>query len=410
MTDSIVKTSALLYDKESASGNEKTSWTKRFPAQKQMCLLYASSLASKVVPKSPNEEYLTMLESKKEHALSMVQHGITTQRGGTQAIDQAFASSLYSCTFYNTEGNGSPKGISTFLSVPAPIVGGKAAMGSDELELRIQSQKLSEAQILSLTKSQVLIPTDGNGVRYTLENYLFTLDYLFGKLSHVFTMVATLLAGTIKHKRAFDIMTTNNPEYVASLLQAVDVKVQLFFESCASASSIGEIDYEILDFKDEITSFKLRQPLNTQLPVIVQQIVNAAKAPQETAGNVKKGSKNKITPDDLEEKNKRKKRETKADKGKGQAELNVPVQNDSPVDPSWIKQGEPYKIFHAQIDKAPKFKGKAMCIKFHVKGTCAWGENCRRKASHTNNLDEETKAKFGEWVKMCRDGAEEGTN
>ena len=217
-------------------------------------------------------------------------------------------------------------------------------------------------------------------MRSTLENYLFTLDYLFGKLSHVFTMVATLLAGTIKHKRAFDIMTTNNPEYVASLLQAVDVKV------------------------------KLRQPLNTQLPVIVQQIVNAAKAPQETAGNVKKGSKNKITPDDLEEKNKRKKREPKADKGKGQAELNVPVQNESPVDPSWIKQGEPYKIFHAQIDKAPKFKGKAMCIKFHVKGTCAWGENCRRKASHTNNLDEETKARFGEWVKMCREGADEGNN
>jgi hypothetical protein len=399
-----------MYDKETASGNEKMSWTKRFPMQKQQFILFASTSANKVVPKAPAEEYLALLESKKEHAHSMVQHGITIQRGGTQAIDHPFASSLYSGILYNLEGNGIPKGISTFLSVPAPIIGGKAAMGADELKLRIEAQKLSEAQIKELTKSQVQIPTDGNGVRSTLENHMYTFDYLFGKESHLHTMVATLYAGTIKHKRAFDVMTMNNPEYVASLLQAVDVKVQLFFESCASAKTVDEVDYEVLDFKDEITSFKLRQPLNTQLPVLVQQIVNAAKAPQTPTGNNTKKGKNKITPDDLEEKNKRKKPEPKGDKDKGPADLNAPVINASPIDPTWIKQGEPMKIFHDHLDKAPKYKGKPLCINYHIKGMCSWGEGCRRKASHTSNLDEETKTKIGEWVKMCRDLAEEGKN
>ena len=51
-----------------------------------------------------------------------------------------------------------------------------------------------------------------------------------------------------------------------------------------------------------------------------------------------------------------------------------------------------------------------ICVNYHLKGVCAWGENCRRKASHTSNLDEETKTKFGEWVKACRDEAEEGKN
>ncbi len=408
VADSMAKTSALMYDKETAAGNEKMSWTRRFPAQKQQFILFASSLASKVVPKTPAEEYLTLLEAKKEHSHSMVQHGITIQRGGTQAIDHSFAALLYSGVLFKTEGHGTPKGISTFLSVPAPIIGGRSAMGADEIKLRIEAQKLSEAQIKELTKSQVQIPTDGNGVRSTLENHLHTFDYLFGKGSHLYTMVATLYAGTIKHKRAFDVMTTNNPEYVACLLQAVDVKVQLFLESCASAKTADEVDYEILDFKDEITSFKLRQPIHTQLPVLVQQIVDAAKSPQAPTGNKAKKGKNRITPDDLEEKNKRKKPEPKGDKG--QADPNSPVTNDSPADPTWIKQGEPMKIFHDHLDKAPKFKGKPICINYHVKGSCSWGDGCRRKASHTSNLDDETKTKFGEWVKMCRDLAEEGKN
>jgi hypothetical protein len=296
--------------------------------------------------------------------------------------------------------------------VPAPIIGGKAAMGSEELELRIKSQNLSGAQIQSLTKSQVQVPNDGNGVCSMLENLLYTLDYVFGHTSYIYNKVAELLEGTNKHKRAFDIMTTSNPEYVASLMQAVDVKVQLFFESCASATSAAEVDYEILDFKDEIILFKVRQPLNTHLPVIVQQIVASAKAPKSAPNQETKKGRSRITPDDLNDKNKRKKQEEllRADKEKGQADVNTPAKNTSPIDPTWIKQGEPLKYFNENMDKAPKFKGKPMCIKYHLKGSCSWGDGCRRKESHTSNIDEDTKTKFSEWVKMCRDLAEGGTN
>ena len=121
LTDISAKTNALLTDKESGSGNEKHKWTTRFPVQKQSFIRFASASTEKVVPDGPAEEYLTLLETKKEHSLSMVQHGITTQRGGSQVIDNAFASALYTGTLHNTEGNGSPKGLSLFFAVPANL-------------------------------------------------------------------------------------------------------------------------------------------------------------------------------------------------------------------------------------------------------------------------------------------------
>ena len=183
------------------------AWKNRFPAQKQAFLLLASASPDKVVPTKPKEEYVTMLESKKEFAKSMVQHGIATQRGGTQVINHALASALYSGNFYNPEGNGAPKGISIFFAVPAPFAGNTSAMSEAELELRLKGKDLiTPAHIQALTKSQVQIPNDGYVIRSTLENQLCLLDYIFGKTSHMYIQLEKLLATTKnqQYKRTFD--------------------------------------------------------------------------------------------------------------------------------------------------------------------------------------------------------------
>ena len=128
VADNMAKTTALVYDRETASGNEKMAWTKRFPNKVQLFIRLASSSVNKVVPKAPAEEFLAMLEAKKDQAHTMVVHAIKTQRNGTQLIDQPFSNALYAGTLYNSEGNDIPKGLSTFFSVPAPIIGGKSAM------------------------------------------------------------------------------------------------------------------------------------------------------------------------------------------------------------------------------------------------------------------------------------------
>ena len=52
VADNMAKTTALVYDRETASGNEKMAWTKRFPSKVQLIIRLASSSVDKVVPKA----------------------------------------------------------------------------------------------------------------------------------------------------------------------------------------------------------------------------------------------------------------------------------------------------------------------------------------------------------------------
>jgi len=153
LTDIAAKTNGLLADKEGGSGNEKLVWTKRFPIQKQTFIRFASVTIDKMIPLEPSEEYLSLLETKKEHVLSVVQHGIAIQRGGSQVIDNAFATALYTGIFYNTEGNGNPKGLSIFFAGPSQSVDAKSTMGAEELNIRIKAGVFSAGQLTALTTS-----------------------------------------------------------------------------------------------------------------------------------------------------------------------------------------------------------------------------------------------------------------
>ena len=84
---------------------------------------------------------------------------------------------------------------------------------------------------------------------------------------------------------------------------------------------------------------------------------------------------------------------------------NTAAINTSPINKDWIKEGESFGIFHAHMATAPKFDGSSICIKYHVKGSCPFGENCPRKKTHTNAFDEKTKSDFEAWLKMCHKSA-----
>ena len=407
LSDVCAKQVAQASDRESGEGGQgRTPWKNRFSVLKQNLLLFASATSEKQVPKEPAEAYLVVLESKKEQAHYSVQHAINKVKGGTQSIDLAFSTSLYNGNLSNVEGSGgTPQGLSTFFSVPAPIVRDTTAMGSEELDLCIKTNNLTAAQIKSLTKSQVQVPAHGYMVRETLENHLYTIDFLFGDKSHIYCKLAWLIGETKKHRRKFDEMFTNKPAYVACLLQAIDIKIQLFLESCSTAATVDEVNFAVLDFAKEANSFLLQEPLNTHLPLIVQQLVNAMNAPKgdSPTGRNKRGGggKGKVTDEDIVEKSKRKKGEGADGKG-GKPSLNTEVKNTSPVDPSWIKKNESYKVFSKHVETVPTLNGKAICIKYHVKGACGWGENCTRKNTHTDKFDDDTKEKFDTWIKMCR--------
>ena len=413
LTDVVAKTTALLSDRE-AGGNEKQKWTNRFPLTKQKFLKYASASKDKIIPDEPCEAFKSMLESKKEHIKGMIQHEVNTRRAGSQTIDSAFATALYTGELLNTDGNGgSPKGLSIFLSVPGKKLDSKSAMGEAEVDLRIKTQTLSAAQIQSLTKSQAQVPRDGYMLRSTLENHLCTIAYIFGDNSYILDKLSEVFAATNKFKHEFDEMTSDKPDYIASFMHSIDVRVQLFLKSCATAESTDDIDYEFLDFSEEIQSFVMNKALSTQVPRMIQQIVTAMKNPtapsqQNQAGgggnnkNKGGGTKRKLDEDDLDAKSKRKKGDGEGDGKDGKPIVYKGAKNTSPIDPSWIKKGEPFKVFQRHMKSVPTFDGNPICLKYHVKGACAFGESCKRADTHTNKFDEDTKEKFDAWVKLCR--------
>ena len=106
--------------------------------------------------------------------------------------------------------------------------------------------------------------------------------------------------------------------------------------------------------------------------------------------------------DEIDAKNKRKKGKEEGDGKGGKPTVHDSAKNASPVNAAWIKKGESFKIFQKYADSVPTLNGKSICLKYHVKGSCSFGDSCKRADSHTNKFDDDTKKKFDSWVKMCR--------
>ena len=198
------------------------------------------------------------------------------------------------------------------------------------------------------------------------------------------------------------------PAFVASFLQAIDTKAQLFLGSCASASLVDQVNFGILDFDDEVNKIMLRQPFLAQLPQIVQQMVTTLESPNQGKGNKNQGAhKNKATDDEVDAKGKRKREGAKEGEKKKKPILGETVKNTSPIDPSWIKKDESLTPFHRNGRGLPTMDGQPICLKYHLKGTCH--TECPRKASHTDKLGDETTKKLGDWIKETRE-KEQGKN
>ena len=94
----------------------------------------------------------------------------------------------------------------------------------------------------------------------------------------------------------------------------------------------------------------------------------------------------------------------KKDRGKrSKTDAADAIQNGSPVDKAWyLSDKESYGAFHKNMKSIPKFKGMAICAKYHLKGSCDFGDKCSWKATHTRSFDAATKAVFGDWESKCR--------
>ena len=195
-----------------------------------------------------------------------------------------------------------------------------------------------------------------------------------------------------KAEPEFACMAAKERTFIASFMRTVDLKLGHFLHSCANAETIADVDFEALNFEADIRDVAFQRVTTVVLPTLVAQLVAPAK---DNGNSDRKPVAAKRPGADTSNKKERGKR-SKTDAADA-------VQNASPVDKAWyLSDKESYGAFHKNMKDIPKFKGTAICAKYHLKGSCDFGDKCSRKATHTGSFDAATKAAFGAWVSKCR--------
>ena len=265
------------YGGNGESSGSSAKWTKRFHEKHQLFICFICAQDPSVAPLEPPPEFKQLLESNQKQVTQLIQFNINQQRNGSQTVDNPLALIIYNVSFIK---NANSEGLSIFYACPAPnlVLGGPTAssMSPAEVELRKETNMLTAADIKKLTASQIQIPKDEHAFTATLENHMIVVDYLMSQDSLYYKSLEKLKVAIADNKAAFASMVASDKGYLVSLMAAIDVKAQLFFNSCAKASSIDKINFSILDLQSEIESFWFKRSINVQLPFQVAQIVAAA--------------------------------------------------------------------------------------------------------------------------------------
>lgn len=296
-----MKTSNVImgeFNRNKNSTNSEGKWEKRFSVDIKTFILYASATSKTSHPEAPNESYRQLLDDTKVQALSNASQAIINIGGGSQLVDLAKAQMLYNCQQINDTFGAHPKGLSIFFAVPAPVMGSKIMTG-EEYQVRVDTHNLSDAQLMKALSQKVQVPNNVYSFFTTYRNFLIELEYQFGELSLIFQKNQRFHDELSINERVVAIMAASHPNFIASVMAKIDIRNQKFLRSCAKASSLRQVDFEALNFYDDINKISLQENLTVTLPVTVHQIVqSASKSPNQQKGVGAQGKRDAIDSED----------------------------------------------------------------------------------------------------------------
>ena len=378
-----------------SSGGGKT-WEKRFNDKCRSFILFASAKSPTEVPTTPTKDYKAFLESPKSQANSVAIQNINHQRNGQHTIDVALSTLLYGVELVQNMADDHPRGLSLFCAVSAPVLGAAASLHGGELDLLLDTHKITHEQIKKLMTPTIQVPTTDKDMVETFENGLANFDFVFGKESMVYASVDNAKALLTKHKRPVAIRCARDKNFIPAILTFVDLRVQEFLRSCTTASAVEDVDFSALNFGATLEEWLRNQAaISVNPPLAIINIMKKGKSGEKDTGAGDGGGQVTKRPN-------RQKQKRAAKKARG-AEGGDDAENPAKV-PEWIlKKGEGLGPFHKQIKEAPKLHGNTVCIKWHIRGTCDHGVDCVRKASHCV-LDAEKAKQMTAWIKLCRGG------
>ena len=330
-----------------------------------------------------NKNLQLIVAGSKTSAQSMLQQFIRTERGGTQVVDAAKTSIFMTLAFRNPVDTNNPGGLSVFFCCPAPILqgdGGQAQpMSHEEAELRKEAKALTEAQIQALLKSKINVPSTFDELSCTLENFGHEVELATDKASGLFFAVQKVCTGVKANAQKFRALIANDKQFIPRFLQKIDILVQNFIDSCAKNKSVGKLNWMALDKLQKMVKkiATTGDTVNVSIPPAVLALMSPNNPKKRKKGGSETGDKS------------------------------TPVINESPNSAWKLKENESFgRVFGGRMQSIPKYRGENICGRYHIMGKCRLGDSCRRAVSHCP-LTGDAKQAMDDWVKKCRNAAQE---
>lgn len=336
------------------STTSKHSFDKFPDAVKQM-ILFAGSPDMETPLSAPPATLRDLLACKNStSAKQYLAHILQKEYRCLCVVPQSLAMAVYQgCLLWDNRAM--PSNFSIFY------LGEPTTKGDSHSKTLMYNMKITEGEGLSqtdfdeVTKSTFHFPNNAHELQTQIQNFIGLVSVIFGRNSYLVSQLYTWNSHIQDAFIMYKMGNENNKNFFTQVLYAIDTRVQNYLRSCKDASSRLNVNDAYLDFtrhQCEIDDgvFYLRTP------------------PLRDA-----------TPDDPPNKRLR---------------TNNTRDDDSQVtNPKLLQQcklatGENYhKLFLKRGIAQPKQDGKALCLNYHIRGSCT--KSCRR--SHKPLSPEATK-------------------
>ena len=235
----------------------------------------------------------------------------------------------------------------------ATIDAGGDGMTFDQIAKRLRNTKL------------LTIPKSTNDFETTLRNMSSIILFIFGEC-YLYDQLATWHAHIEQHRASYRHCSELDPLFFANQMSIIDHCIQAFFRSARTATSLGTLSFQLLNFDTQQHAIAICNAM----PAKLHPLVHSAAAPSH---------KRPLDSTTIED---------STDRGSAKAAVN------STLEPAFkLRVGHNYaNLLPASVVKfAPKLNGVSVCCRWHVKGICV--QNCERKATHVP-LPADVRAKF----------------
>ena len=243
-------------------------------------------------------------------------------------------------------------------------------------QLHIKSTEglgLTEADISKVTKQVLRIPKTYFDALSMLQNFYALINLFLGPNSSLAEAVSSCVKHMIEHGVIYEARQHDDPTFLTQVLFAIDSRVQLHLASCEEHPNREDVDDQVIDFASGHRDIRLGSFFHALPDCLKLKATEQVQKDTNKRSNANTGGRN------------------------GQDSQEKRIKNEK-LNQKWkLRDNEPFHdVFNKNCRHAPKDNGKAICLKWFVKGFCE--KSCPRQ----HELSAGSEQLLDKFVQVCR--------